>query len=193
VKPADPPALATALLELLIPPRTSAALIGDLVEEHRNGRSRAWYWLQTIMALTMSAFREAREHKFQAISAIVLGYLSGASLNYFSTSIAARFFGGYTAYVLFLLLGFLSAAVSGWIVSRFHSRAMVLFWAIFCIIASAVALAVYMLFPIDRMPLPMTVVVLAVDFIIAPIGVLAGGLFGAAVEASRSPVRRNLG
>ncbi len=183
MKPPDPPALATALLELLIPPRTSAGLIGDLVEEHGNGRSRAWYWQQTIMALTMSAFRAAREHKFQAISAIVLGYLSGASLCYFTTSIAGRFIGGYTAYVLFLPLGFLSAAVSGWIVRRIHSSAMVLVWTVFCIIASAVALAVYMVFPIDRMPLPMTVVVLTLDFIVMPIGVLAGGLVGAHAES----------
>jgi len=158
-------------------------LIGDLVEEHKNGRSRAWYWQQTIMALTLSAFREARERKFHAITAIVLGYLSGASLCYFTTSLAGRFVGGYTAYVLFIPLGFLSAAVGGWMVSRSHSRAMVFVFAIFCIIASAVALAVYMLFPIDRMPLAMTVVVLTLDFIIMPAGVLAGGLFGAAHES----------
>ena len=61
---------------------------------------------------------------------------------------------------------------------------MVLVFAIFCVIASAVALAVYVFFvppPIDRVPLPMMVVVLAIDFIIAPLGVLAGGLFGAAL------------
>ena len=145
MKSTDPPALATALLELLIPPRMSAGLIGDLIEEHKNGRSRRWYWQQTIVALTIAAFREARQHKLQAISAIVLGYLSGASLCYFTTSIAGRFIGGYTAYVLFLPLGFVSFAASGWIVSRSHSRAMVLVWAVFCIIASAVALAVYVL------------------------------------------------
>ena len=81
-------------------------------------------------------------------------------------------------YLLFLPLAFISAAISGWILSRTHSRPMVLIFAIFCVIASVVALAVYALFPVDRMPLPMTVVVLAVDFIIAPIGVLAGGLLG---------------
>jgi hypothetical protein len=178
VKPTDPPALATALLELLIPPRTAAGLIGDLVEEYRKGRSRTWYWQQTIVAFMISAFREGREHKFQASSAIVLGYLCGASLFYFTTSIAGRLIGGYTAYVVFLPLGFVSSAASGWIVSRTHSRAMVLVWAIFFIIASVVALAVYALFSVDRMPLPMTVVVLAVDFIIAPVGVLAGGLWG---------------
>lgn len=183
MKPTDPPALATALMELLIPSRTSAGLIGDLVEEHRNGRSRTWYWQQTIMALTMSAFREAREQKCQAISAIILGYLCGASLCYFTTSAAGKVVGPYTvvgAYLLFLPLAFISAAISGWMLSRTHSRLMVLVFAIFCVVASVAAVAVYVLFPIDRMPLPMTLVVLAVDFIIAPVGVLVGGLFGAA-------------
>lgn len=188
MKTTDPPALATALLELLIPPRTSAGLVGDLIEEHRNGRSRTWYWQQTIMALTMSVFREVREHKFQAISAIVLGYLCGASLIYFTTSAAGKFVGGYTvvgAYLLFLPLAFISSAISGWILSRTHSRPMVLVFAMFCVIASVVAFAVYVLFPIDRMPLSMTVVVVAVDFIIGPTGVLAGGLFGAAHAESQ--------
>jgi len=191
VKPTDPPALATALLEL-IPPRTSAGLIGDLIEEYRNGRSRTWYWQQTIVALMRSAFREGREHKLQASSAIVLGYLCGASLCYFTTSAAGKFVGPYTvvgAYLLFLPLAFISSSISGWILSRTHSRPMVLVFAVFCVIASVVALAVYVLFPIDRMPLPMTVVVLAIDFIIAPIGVLAGGLFGAARVESHGTYR----
>ena len=182
MKPTDPPALATALLELLIPPRTSAGLIGDLIEECRNGRSRTWYWQQTIVALVRSAVREGREHKLQASSAIVLGYLCGASLCYFTTSAAGKFVGRYTvvgAYVLFLPLAFVSAAISGWILGRTHSRPMVLLFAIFIILASVVALAVYALFvPVDRMPLPQVVVGLAIDFIIAPMGVLAGGLFG---------------
>lgn len=178
MKPTEPPALATALLELLIRPRTSAGLIGDLIEEYRNGRSRTWYWQQTIVALVLSAFREGREHKLQASSAIVLGYLCGASLCYFTTSAAGKFVGGYTAYLLFLPLAFVSAAISGWILSRTHSRPMVLVFAIFCVIASVVAFAAYAVFPVDRMPLPMTVVVAAVDFIIAPVGVLVGGLLG---------------
>jgi hypothetical protein len=181
VKPTDPPALATALLELLIPPRTSAGLIGDLIEEYRNGRSRTWYWQQTIMSLVLSAFREAREHKLQASSAIVLGYLCGASLCYFTTSAAGTFVGRHTVvgtYLLFLPLAFVSAAISGWMLSRTHSRAMVLVFAVFCVIASVVAFAAYALFPVDRMPLPTTVVAAVIDFIIAPVGVLAGGLSG---------------
>ena len=93
MKPTDPPALATALLELLIPPRTSAGLVGDLVEEYRNGRSRTWYWQQAIVALMRAAIREGQKHKFQASSAIVLGYLCGASLHYFTTSAVGKFVG----------------------------------------------------------------------------------------------------
>ena len=191
MKPTDPPALATALLELLIPPRTSTGLIGDLIEKHRNGRSGTWFWQQTIMALMTFAFRETRKHKLQASSAIVVGYLCGASLCYFTTSAAAKFVGPYTvvgAYLLFLPLGFVSAAASGWIVSRSHSRAMVLVWAMFCLIASVVALAVYALFLVDRMPLPMAVVVLTVNFI-TPVGVVAGGLYGAAHAKSHGTYR----
>jgi hypothetical protein len=142
------------------------------------------------MALTMSAFRQAREHKFQATSAIVLGYLCAIPLNYFASSAVGKFVGPYTvlgAYFLFLPVAFLSAAFSGWIVSRSHSRAMVLVWATSCIIASAVALAVYAVFvlfvPVDRVPFPMIVVTLAVDFVVGPLGVLAGGLVGARAES----------
>ena len=180
MKPADPPALATALLELLIPPRTSAGLIGDLIEEYRNGRSRTWYWQQMIVALMMSAFREGREHKLQASSAIVGGYPCGASLFYFTTAGAARFVGGYRAYLVFLPLGFLSAAMSGWILSRTHSRRMVLVFGIFCVIASVVGFGVYAVFPLDRLPLLELLIFAALDFVIWPVGVLAGGLFGAA-------------
>jgi hypothetical protein len=195
VKPTDPPSLATKLLESLVPLRTSEALLGDLIEQYQGGRSRRWYWRQVILALVISAGREARTRKLQAIRAVIVGYLCGASLCYFTTSAAGKFVGPYTvagAYLLFLPLAFISAAISGWILSRTHSRPMVLVVAIFCVVASVVALAVYALVvPVDRMPLPGIIVVLAIDFIIAPIGVLAGGLWGSsgADDAWASPGR----
>jgi hypothetical protein len=133
------------------------------------------------MALVTFALREVRTHKLKAGSAIVVGYFCGASLCYFATSAAGRIVGPHTvlgAYLLFLPLAFISSAVSGWIVSRTHSRPMVVVFAVFCVVASVVAFAAYAVFPMDRMPLPMTVVVAAVDFVVAPIGVLVGGLFG---------------
>ena len=179
MNPTNPPSLATKLLESLVPQRTSEALLGDLIEQYAAGRSRTWYWRQVILALVISAGREVRTRKLQAVRAVVVGYVTGASLNYFTTSLAARFVGGYTAYLAFLPLAFFSAAASGWIVRRTHPRAMVLIWAGFWLVASVVAFAVYAWLPIsERMPAPILAFFVAVDFIIAPLGVLAGGLWG---------------
>ena len=158
MKPANPPALATKLLESLVPRRTSEALLGDLIEQYEARRSRTWYWQQVILALVISAGREVRTSKLQAVRAVVIGYLTGASLAYFTTSLAGRFVGAYMGvytayYLIFLPLSFFSAVASGWIVRRLHPRAMVLIWAGFGLVASVVAVAVYALRPIaDRMP-----------------------------------------
>ena len=184
MKPTNPPSLATKLLESLVPQRTSEALLGDLIEQYQGGRSRTWYWQQVILALVISAGREGRTRKLQAVRAVVIGYLTGASLCYFTTSLAGRFVGGYmgvyTAYYLvFLPLSFFSAAASGWIVRRSHPRAMVLISAGFWVVSSVVAFAVCAwLSVLDRMPAPILVFFVVVDFIIAPLGVLAGGLWG---------------
>jgi hypothetical protein len=46
-----PPALANWLLDRLTDTRRNAALAGDLLEEFRCGRSAAWYWRQTLIAV----------------------------------------------------------------------------------------------------------------------------------------------
>ena len=107
----------------------------------------------------ISAGREVRTSKLQAVRAVVIGYLTGASLAYFTTSLAGRFVGAYMGvytayYLIFMPLSFFSAVASGWIVRRLHPRAMVLIWAGFGLVASVVAVAVYALRPIsDRCPL----------------------------------------
>jgi len=48
-----PPFLATRILERL--GADDEALIGDLVEEYRRGRSRAWYWAQVLSSVAMGS------------------------------------------------------------------------------------------------------------------------------------------
>ena len=55
--PRKPPALATWLLTRAA--RGNDALIGDLLEEFRSGRSRPWYWSQTLRALATTRWQEA--------------------------------------------------------------------------------------------------------------------------------------
>ena len=190
MKPTNPPALATKLLESLVAERTSEALLGDLIEQYAAGRSRLWYWRQVLQALAISAGHEVRRRKLESLSAIIVGCVTALPLSYFTTSLAARFVVGYKAYLVFLPLTFFSAAASGWIVRRSHPRPMVVIYAGFCLVASAISFAVYAWLPIsDRMPAPVLAFFVAVDFIIGPLGVLAGGLWGSsgARDVSASP------
>ena len=178
MKPTHPPSLATKLLEAFVPPRTSDALLGDLIEQYARGRSRAWYWRQVLLALVICAGDDVRRRKLQAVSAIIIGCVTSLPLCYALTSLAAQFVRGYKTFLVFVPLVFFSAAVSGWIVRRLYPRPMVVIYAGFCLVASAVACAVYAWLPLlDRIPLPVLAFLVASDFIIGPLGVLAGGLW----------------
>ena len=152
MKPTSPPSLATRLLESLVPQRTSEALLGDLIEQYEAGRSRTWYWQQVILALVISAGREGRTRKLHAVRAVVIGYLTGASLSYFTTSLAGRFVGdtwGSTRPTTWssCRFAFFSAVASGWIVRRSHLQGDGDRLGRFRLVASVVAVAVYALLP----------------------------------------------
>src|SRR5262249_3751810 len=50
------------------------ALIGDLLEEYRQGRSAAWYWRQVLMAILVGCGGEVRANKLLAVRAVVTGW-----------------------------------------------------------------------------------------------------------------------
>jgi hypothetical protein len=152
--------------------------LGDLIEQYQGGRSRAWYWWQVLQALAINAGHEVRRRKFQAVTAIITGCVTALPLCYALTSSATRFVDGYKTYLVFSPLVFLSAAVSGWIVRRSHPRPMVVIYAGFCLVAGAVAFAMYAWLPIyDRLPFHFLAFSFASDFVIGPAGVLAGGIW----------------
>jgi hypothetical protein len=57
MRSSKPPALATWLVEHLIP-GDNEALTGDLIEQFRQGRSIAWYWRQAIVAILVGFAKE---------------------------------------------------------------------------------------------------------------------------------------
>jgi hypothetical protein len=59
MKTRQPPALACWLLDSLGYTGQNPALAGDLLEEFRGGRSPAWYWRQTLMAIATGIGRNA--------------------------------------------------------------------------------------------------------------------------------------
>ena len=63
MKPTQPPAVATWLLKRLASGERQESLIGDLIEQYRQGRSASWYWRQVLMAILVSAAKALRDHK----------------------------------------------------------------------------------------------------------------------------------
>jgi hypothetical protein len=76
-----PPALATWLLHRFRLPETNPPLAGDLLEEFRSGRSRAWYWHQTLVAIATHLCHNARTSRGR-LTSILAAWLFQAMLVY---------------------------------------------------------------------------------------------------------------
>lgn len=63
MKPRRPPWLATWLARWLSDPYRQEALLGDLTEEYRRGRSRVWYWKEVLAAVVVRACVGAARRK----------------------------------------------------------------------------------------------------------------------------------
>jgi hypothetical protein len=70
MKSPTPPTLATWLLQQF---GVKEALVGDLIERYRNGRSSGWYWRQTMSGIITSFATEVGQHKGLAIGVVAFG------------------------------------------------------------------------------------------------------------------------
>jgi len=74
-----PPGFAHWLLENFGCSPNNEAVIGDLDERYRQGRSRLWYWRQILCAIAMSFSTEVRGHTLMAIGTILSGWMIKAA------------------------------------------------------------------------------------------------------------------
>ena len=74
MRSAQPPKIPTWLLRHFGCSPHNAAVIGDLDERYRRGRSPIWYWRQAAAAIVVSFFQEVRSHKLLTVRAIVVGW-----------------------------------------------------------------------------------------------------------------------
>jgi hypothetical protein len=70
------PRTATWLLERLGGGSRLEPLIGDLIEQFEQGRSRLWYWRQAVGTLAIELAQTLRLHAFSFIAAVVVGCAS---------------------------------------------------------------------------------------------------------------------
>src|SRR5262245_26341831 len=69
-----PPRLATWILESLVDGPHRDGLIGDLHEQFAEGRSAAWYWRQTILAVAHRVACDVKEERFLALRGLFAGW-----------------------------------------------------------------------------------------------------------------------
>jgi hypothetical protein len=70
-----PPRLATWLLEHLGSSYQNESLLGDLFEEYQLGRTRAWYWRQTAVAILLGRVRRLHVTLPRFVLTVVLNFL----------------------------------------------------------------------------------------------------------------------
>lgn len=97
-----PPRIATWLLERFGPGYRNESLVGDILEEYQQGRTRGWYWRQTLVAICIGQAASLRG---------LLPRLAASALLRFLTE-AAGLLG-----VMALSQQFRQACASGWMLS----------------------------------------------------------------------------
>ena len=72
----EAPRVATWLAERFLTSPRRESLIGDLVEQYREGRSATWYWSQVLRAIVVSITEELAAHKLLALRAVAVGMIA---------------------------------------------------------------------------------------------------------------------
>jgi hypothetical protein len=155
-----------------------------------------WYWRQSLSAIVIKSFDDVRSRKLLALRAAIVGWTGFfifflvffVPLSTLGQWLFVRGLGDIRAWwpnvrVASLVVAPLGLASIGWLVARTHGRAMVLMF-----IATVVVWGI-VTFPMDDVnPLHGWVSVRDVlvagtlHFLVAPIAILLGGIFGASAH-----------
>jgi len=199
-----PPRLAWTLLQWLAMPED--ALIGDLDEEFRRGRTSTWYWRQALSLIVLSPARQVRSDPLRSARGLALAWAAFlAVFAVFEVFIAPRLagstIGGYSGdgwsafWIGACICSYVGFAVSAWIISfhRNHPGPVLMLHVASVVLAMAIAVAIveirapaptrvpHVLFPLVSVALPYQ---LRSGFILAPLTMVIVGLL---VSRRRQP------
>ena len=180
-------------------------LVGDIVEEHRRGRSSLWLGTQLCAAIVIGAWKEIRTHRLIVMSGIATGFASLWCLAALATLLLIRV--GFPHAVdwrwpqglVVFAVSLVYAAVSGWIVGRVHRTQRVA--AVFSFLISVLIVLVvelpllYWLAPavFYVTVVPMLPMALIATYIGAPVAILTGGFWDSPRRQSPHFVRQKHG
>ncbi len=125
MKACKPPALATWLLENLGSDPRNEQIVGDLMEQYADGRTRAWYWRQVTAAILASLFEQIASHKLLALRALLVGWLAWYFLKEASVMALRAAVMPWSirlpvlASLFWWTVALINCFITGWIVGRF--------------------------------------------------------------------------
>ena len=196
----EPPRVATWLAQRLVSGPRGESLLGDLIEQYRQGRSGIWYWRQVLAAILVGTVHDLAAHKMLALRTLMVGW----TLYYlfsFPVAWAGSIAEDWLSQQVILcspdsfwcqfwrnqfsaeLLIYVAAGVSGGIVARLHRKhwfAMLSLFAASVLIfeCGMVGWLVYQSGP----PVPISLVALIVanlTVLVRPLSVFVGGMWTA--------------
>ena len=210
----EAPRVATWLAERFLTSPRRESLIGDLVEQYREGRSATWYWGQVLRAIVVSITEELAAHKLLALRAVAVGMIATYLLQIgpvvwvglraedwvIRTVVNCQATGFWCQVWVnqfsFELVVYVACALTGWIVARLHRPHGVAAVCVFTVAFLLWEFVMMALFshnpPPDEMPVSFTtayVVAVVVEGGRA-LAILIGGLAGARHEHVLVPVER---
>lgn len=180
--------LAIRLLHRFLSGSSCESLAGDLIEEHRHGRSSAWVWRQVLGAIAIGTWQDTRAHKVSAFRGGVVGvallwvFLALSSVLLIRVGFPHAVAWEATHRFGQLVLGFGSTFAAAWIVGRVdptHRPAALCgfflsLWLVTAIELAALywlAPAVYFVSVVPLLPMAVTAGALG-----APTAILLGGI-----------------
>ena len=199
----QPPRLASALLNWLDP--SQIAVIGDIEESYRNGRSRFWYWRQALALMLLSPIRQVKVDPGRSIGAVALGWaIFLASFAFFDQFIAWRFTSiGYRTgvwppfWIAAFVCSYLGFAVSAWTVAKAFRRdagPILMLHVASVLVAMGVAVLIAELrspnpTPVPHVLFPLVSVALPYQwrsgFVLAPLTMLIAGMVASRTDQQR--------
>lgn len=194
----QPPRVATWLAQHLMCGPRRESLLGDLIEQYRQGRSGIWYWRQVLAAILVGTVHDLAAQKMLALRALMIGwtlyYLFSFPVTWAGSmaedwlghnvircapdSFSCQFWRNQFSVELLI---YVAAAVSGGIVARLHRK----YWvAMLSLYAASVLLfecgmvgwLVYQSGP----PMPISRVALIVanlTVVVRPLSIFVGGMW----------------
>ena len=116
------------------------AVAGDLLQEHRNGRSTLWYWREVVCAIGAYSVSTIWEHKWLSARAIVTGWLfTMVVIRIGMRDIVHPWWDTVAPPALYPLLAYVPWLINGYVIGRLHrpySTAMVCVYAVWLIVRS---------------------------------------------------------